>query len=307
MRRRHRIERRATRRRHECQISIIAKRSRRNEPRHAIGDVQLLGLQAGEHQAECAALLRRRDQARRLHLLTAERIVELHPAHVLRCPFQRIAVMQVYVRESTVEHRKRLSGQRGALVEPADQQTAHSYCALERLEHVVAFDPLRGRRMRPARGRMSASNEAQSTRLGFADDELQPHLFRLRRGEPCVRVTDGERVVRSTRGPVRVGDVKLSLRVQLDERVRIIHDRRTSLRCGQEVVGEAERVANLVRRVLTAARHRELLGVDLEGRGSSRGEQAHVDVMVDQRAVGIHPHHRREDLAAARIAERRAH
>jgi hypothetical protein len=103
-------------------------------------------------------------------------------------------------------------------------------------------------------------------------------------------------------GTVRLGDVDPALAVQADQRVGVVHHRGAPLGGRDVVVRHPERVPDLVRHVLAPAGHRELLRRHLQPVLAGGGNEAHVDVVVHQRAVGVHPDHRGEDLAGARVA-----
>ena len=98
-----------------------------------------------------------------------------------------------------------------------------------------------------------------------------------------------------------------AVRVQLLERMRIVHHRDPALRAVVVVVAEAERVADFVRGELADARQRGLVeDVGLLVAGRVRREQALEDQVVLPVAQRAERDRRLDDLAGARIGDRAA-
>ena len=213
--------------------------------------------------------------------------------------------MQVDVREPHAQQGHRLAGLDRPFVELLDRHLAHRARALHRVEQRGPFIPPRRGGDRAFGPGVLVGDEPDVAGDAVLHDPVESCRFRARIRIPRVAEPDGERVPRPRHGGVRLREVEVAARVHRDQRHGVVHHRAAPLRRRDIVVREAERVADLMRRVLPATRHREVLGAHVQSIGTGGGKEARVDVVVDQRTPRVHADHRTEDLAGARIGERR--
>ena len=115
---------------------------------------------------------------------------------------------------------------------------------------------------------VGVGQEQQAVGNALADDLLERLRLVGPVGELGVGVADGQQVVRPEALGVGVGEVERLAVADLDEGRGVVHHRGPAARAGGEVVGEAERVPDLVRRELPDAGqdHRRRLGRRVEPR-----------------------------------------
>ena len=100
------------------------------------------------------------------------------------------------------------------------------------------------------RPRIIIGDEVKALLLRFAQTLIELSLRLI-----CVAVGDGDLIPRANTGCIGMRKIRLAVAAEGNERMRIIHHRRAlAQRTGGEIVGESQRVTDLVRCKLAHAR-----------------------------------------------------
>ena len=290
--------------RKELAVHAPARRPRRDQRQHRRRHRQLRRPQRHRQCVERLALIVDADAFGRRTVIAAHRVDVVLPRDHRRRRFDGVAVIHEDRHQRLFDQRGRHAGADGVLADLVERRAPHLHQPVQLVGLILAVRPLIDLRVRVG---VLVGHVAQILRPRIVQHLRERRLLVRARRELAVAVVDRHPVPITDLLGIGLGDVDGAVRVQLLERMRIVHHRDPALLAVVVVVAETERVADLVRRELADALQRREVG---RFRLLLAGDVGRRQPFEDQVVLAIAQRAERdgalEDLAGTRIRDRPA-